>query len=259
MSLDFDYFYDWAFKNLNINLDAYKETQLQRRIGTIMKSSGADNLRDYSVLINKDEKIKRDFLNYITINVTEFFRNKEIFDEFESIIKEILVPRFGTLNIWSAACSIGAEPYSLAIIMDKNKIPIKNKILATDIDEPILKKAKEGIYKENEVKNIGDDILNKYFSFNADKGEYRINDTIKSMVNFKKHDLLLDKYESGFNAIVCRNVTIYFKNDARDSIYRKIQESLVPGGIFFTGATESIYNPKEFGFKKLSTFIYEKI
>lgn len=259
MSLDFDYFYDWTYKYLNINLNAYKETQLQRRIGTIMKNSGVDNLRDYSKLISSDEKVKRDFLNYITINVTEFFRNKEIFDEFEDIIKGILVPRFGTLNIWSAACSIGAEPYSLAIIMDKNKIPIKNKILATDIDEPILNKAKQGIYKENEVKNIGDDILKKYFTLNRNDSEYIVNNTIKDMVNFRKHDLLLDRYEKGFNAIVCRNVTIYFKNDARDSIYRNIHESLVPGGVFFTGATESIYNSKEFGFKKLSTFIYEKI
>lgn len=99
MSLDFDYFYDWTYKYLNINLNAYKETQLQRRIGTIMKNSGVDNLRDYSKLISSDEKVKRDFLNYITINVTEFFRNKEIFDEFEDIIKGILVPRFGTLNM----------------------------------------------------------------------------------------------------------------------------------------------------------------
>jgi len=86
-----------------------------------------------------------------------------------------------------------------------------------------------------------------------------VKDNIKDMVRFKRHDLLLDKYDRGFHAVVCRNVTIYFKNDAKDDIYRKINESLVSGGVFFMGATESIFNPKEFGFKKLSTFIYEKI
>ncbi|WFA07935.1 protein-glutamate O-methyltransferase CheR [Tissierella sp. Yu-01] len=257
MSLDFDFFYNWAYRNLNLNLDAYKETQLQRRIGTVMKNAGATDLQEYAKLISNDEKIKRDFLNYITINVTEFFRNKEIFEEFENVLKEILVPRFKTINIWSAACSIGAEPYSLAIIMDKNKIPIKNKILATDIDEPILQKARQGVYKENEIKNISKDNLKNYFTLN--EKEYAVDEKIKNMVTFKKHDLILDNYEKGFNAIVCRNVTIYFKNETRDLIYRKFQESLVPGGIFFTGATESIYNPKEYGLKKLSTFIYEKI
>lgn len=257
MSLDFDFFYDWAYKNLNLNLDAYKETQLQRRIGTVMKNAGATDLREYAKLISVDEKVKRDFLNYITINVTEFFRNKEIFEEFENVMKDILEPRFKSINIWSAACSIGAEPYSLAIIMDKNKIPIKNKILATDIDEPILQKARQGSFKENDIKNISKEDLKNYFSLN-DK-EYVVNDNIKNMVNFKKHDLILDNYEKGFHAIVCRNVTIYFKNETRDLIYRKFQESLVPGGIFFTGATESIYNPKEYGLRKLSTFIYERI
>ena len=257
MSLDFDFFYNWAYRNLNLNLDAYKETQLQRRIGTVMKNAGATDLQEYAKLISKDEKVKRDFLNYITINVTEFFRNKEIFDEFENVLKEILVPRFKSINIWSAACSIGAEPYSLAIIMNKNKIPLKNKILATDIDEPILEKARQGRYKENEIKNISKDNLKNYFTLN-DK-EYIVNEDIKKMVNFKKHDLILDNYEKGFHAIVCRNVTIYFKNETRDLIYKKFQESLVPGGIFFTGATESIYNPKEYGLRKLSTFIYEKI
>ena len=79
------------------------------------------------------------------------------------------------------------------------------------------------------------------------------------MINFKKHDLILGSYETGFHIIICRNVTIYFKNETKDEIYRKFNQSLVPGGVLFTGATESIYNPEKLGFKKLSTFIYEKV
>ncbi len=257
MSLNFEFFYDWVQENLNINLCAYKEVQLQRRISTVMRGAGASSLEEYAVLIDKDEDVRRKFLDYITINVTEFFRNKDIFQDFEKVINEILVPRFKTLNIWSAACSIGAEPYSIGIILDKNNVEIKNKILATDIDEPILDKARRGIYKENEIKNIGNEDLAKYFL--KENNTYMVKDNIKDMVRFKRHDLLLDKYDRGFHAVVCRNVTIYFKNDAKDDIYRKINESLVSGGVFFMGATESIFNPKEFGFKKLSTFIYEKI
>ncbi|MBC8590335.1 CheR family methyltransferase [Wansuia hejianensis] len=257
MGLDFDYFYKWTKANLNIDLNSYKQNQLQRRITTVMKNAKANNLEEYAELIKNDKEVRAAFLDYITINVTEFFRNKEIFEEFEKVLTDILVPKFKDIKIWSAACSIGAEPYTLGIILDKNNIRTKNKILATDIDEVVLQKAKKGIYKEHELKNINKDDLNRYFTYKD--GQYHLDNKIKNMVNFKKHDLLLDDYEKGLHAVVCRNVTIYFKNEAKDKIYRKINESLVTGGVFFTGATESIYNPKEFGFKKLSTFIYEKI
>ena len=257
MKEDFNGFNDWAKDELNIELNAYKEKQLQRRITTVMKNSGATNLKEYARLIKKDEDIRKKFLDYITINVTEFYRNKDLFAEFQEILIKTLIPRFKDVNIWSAACSNGSEPYTLAMILDKNHIKPKNKILATDLDEGILKKAKSGAYKEQELKNIDKDDLSKYFTLN--NGSYHLNDKIKDMVSFKKHDLIVDSYKKGFHVIVCRNVTIYFKNEAKDDIYRKMHDSLVPGGVFFIGATESIYNPTEFGFKKLSTFIYEKI
>lgn len=255
--LDFDFFYRWVRDNLNIDLNAYKDKQLQRRIGTIMKSSGADNLREYARLIDRSKEIEKIFLDYITINVTEFFRNRDIFDEFELILRDQLAGEFGSLKIWSAACSIGSEPYSIAMILDRNNIRQDGKILATDIDRQILKRAREGIYKESEMKNITREEINQYFTI-RDK-EYHLSERIKSMVRFKQHDLILDRYERGFHAVVCRNVTIYFKNQTKNDIYRKIHKSLVPGGVFFTGATESIYDPRQFGFEKISTFIYKKI
>ena len=116
MEVEFDYFKDWAMSSLKLDLNSYKERQLHRRIETVRKNAGANNLKEYTRLLDKDENLKRLFLDYITINVTEFFRNKEIFDDFENLLKE----RQGTFNdmkIWSAACSIGAEPYSIAIIV----------------------------------------------------------------------------------------------------------------------------------------------
>lgn len=257
MKLDFDFFNQWAKRELNIDLDAYKEKQLRRRISTIMKSSGANDLREYARLIERDEEVRKAFLDYITINVTEFYRNKDLFEEFEGIILERIVPNFRNIKIWSAACSNGSEPYSLAMILDKNNIRIRNKILGTDIDDGILEKARIGAYKDHEVKNLDKKDLETYFTFK--EGLYHIDERIKDMVQFKKHDLIVDDYEKGFHVIVCRNVTIYFKNEVKDEIYRKMNQSLVPGGILFIGATESIYNPEVFGFRKLSTFIYEKI
>lgn len=256
MELEFDFFKDWVKDNLKVDLNAYKEKQLHRRITTVMQSAGCKDLRSYADLIRKDEQVRRVFLDYITINVTEFYRNKEIFDEFESAMNDVLVPRFKNLKIWSAACSIGAEPYSVAMIMERNNIR-NGKILATDIDDTILSKAKEGKYRENELKNVDSQELEQYFSRSGN--DYRIVDAIKKKVEFKKHDLLLDRYEKNFHAVICRNVTIYFKNEAKNEVYRKINESLEKGGIFFTGATEAIYNPASFGFRKLSTFLYEKV
>ena len=110
--LNFEFFYAWTKEHLNINLEGYKEKQLQRRIGTIMKNTGAATLEEYAIKIQADPIVKKNFLNYITINVTDFFRNREVFDEFEELMVSYLEPRFGSLKVWSAACSTGAEAYS---------------------------------------------------------------------------------------------------------------------------------------------------
>ena len=256
MELEFDFFKPWVKENLMIDLNAYKEKQLYRRIGSVMKSSGAANLREYAQKIRDEENTRRNFLDYITINVTEFYRNKEIFDEFDTVLKEVLIPRFNQIKIWSAACSLGAEPYTVALILEKNQLR-NSKILATDIDEIILEKARVGSYQENEIRNVPSQELAKHFV--KRDHEYHLSEKIKKMVEFKKHDLILDPYEKNFHVVICRNVTIYFKNEAKNEVYKKINESMVKGGIFFTGATENIFDPASFGFKRLSTFLYEKI
>lgn len=256
-TLNYEYFYEWVFTHLNIQLDAYKEKQLRRRIHTIMRQSGAQTLEEYAGLIHLDQAIRQKFLDYITINVTEFFRNKDLFDNFERLLQTNLSKKFDSISIWSAACSIGAEPYSLAMIMKRNNLPLKNTILATDIDEPILDRAKQGIFRENELKNLSLVDKNKYFVEKDNR--FLLDAEIKKMVNFKKHDLILDTYEKNFHVIVCRNVTIYFKNETKEAIYRRMSDSLVIGGLLFTGATETIYQPERYGMRKVDSFIYEKI
>lgn len=256
MEKEFTYFKEWALKYLKIDLTAYKERQLHRRILSVMKSSGVENLYQFSKLIENDTDVKKKFLDYITINVTEFFRNKGIFDDFEEKFKSI-ISDYSEIKIWSAACSNGAEPYSIAIILDRIKETSKCKIIATDIDDTILTKAREGKYKSNQLKNLKDNEIKKYFV--RENNEYRINEKIKKMVKFKKLDLIMDQYEKNFQLVVCRNVVIYFNNEARTNVYKKIIESIVPGGLFFVGATESISNPRELGLEKISTFLYQKL
>ncbi|MBD5588089.1 protein-glutamate O-methyltransferase CheR [Clostridium botulinum] len=256
--MDLEYFEEWVLKDFGINLKAYKQNQLQRRILSLMSRVGVNSVEEYINLLKRDKDQRIKFLDFITINVSEFFRNPEIFDELEKKIKtELLNNTSGSLKIWSAACSIGAEPYSLSIIMDELSPSKKHKIIATDLDMTILQRAKEGIYAQAEIKNVKKERLEKYFTKEGEK--YKIKSSIKNVVTFKKHDLILDNYEKDFDIIVCRNVVIYFNQDIKDNIYKKFSESLKKGGLLFVGATESIYNYKDYGFEKVSTFIYRKI
>ena len=255
--MDFNEFHKWVHKELGINLSAYKPEQLNRRINSLMTRVGIKSLDEYSKVIKNNSEQKQKFLDFITINVTEFFRNPELFVDLEKQISKELLPNNPNLKIWSAACSIGCEPYTVGMILNKLAPNGRHNIIATDIDDTILTRAKEGKYSQNEMKGINNDDLSKYFKIKADK--YYIESKIKNMVTFKKHDLILDTYETGFDLIICRNVVIYFNNDIKQEIYRKFSNSLKKGGLLFVGATESIYNYRDYGFEKASTFIYKKI
>ena len=255
--MDFNDFHKWVHRELGINLTAYKPEQLNRRISTLMGRIGVNSLDEYTKLIKSDENQRLKFLDYITINVTEFFRNPELFVELEELIRQQLRQNGNQLKIWSAACSIGCEPYSIAIILKRINAMCRSKIIATDIDNTILEKAKLGEYSEAEVKNITEADLNKYF--NKNNNIYAIDQSIKSMVTLKKHDLIEGEYEKDFDLILCRNVVIYFNNEIKKVIYKKFCDSLKRGGLLFVGATESIYNYKEYGFEKVSTFVYRKV
>lgn len=247
----------WVLREFKINLSAYKSNQLHRRILSLMSRVGVNTVDEYIALLKKEESHRQKFLDFITINVTEFFRNPEIFSELKNKIESQLLPKEKNLKIWSAACSIGAEPYSIAMILENLKQKGRHSILATDIDQNILERAKKGEYVSSEIKNVKKEYLQKYFTQIKDK--YIMDPKIKSMVTFKRHDLILDNYDKGFDLIVCRNVVIYFNQDVKNEIYRKFSSSLKPGGLLFVGATESIYNYKDYGFEKASTFIYKKL
>ena len=255
--MDFNDFHKWGLKEIGIDLQSYKQEQLNRRIASLMSRNGIKDLNEYKKVLVNDEEQRQKFLDFITINVTEFFRNIELFKELEKIVKQDIVPNNNRIKIWSAACSIGCEPYSLAIMMNEINPRGNNLIIATDIDSTILKKAKVGEFIDADLKNVEKVLKDKYFIEKDNK--FIINNNIKSMVTFKKHDLILDKYEKDFDLIVCRNVVIYFKNDIKNVIFKRFNESLKKGGLLFVGATESIYNYKEYGFEKVSTFIYRKV
>ena len=253
--------YEWfkaeILKLTKIDLNFYKEKQMRRRIDTLVTKNGVNSYEDYVALIKKDKALFEQFVNFLTINVSEFYRNPDqwkLMDE--NVIPKILANNSRQIKIWSAACSTGDEPYSLAMAFSKH-VPLSNiKILATDIDKQVIQHAQVGLYNAKSIAGVPDEMKKKYFTQVG--SSYQIADEIKKCVEFKEHNLLKDIYPKDFDLILCRNVVIYFTDEAKDMIYEKFYESLKKKGVLFIGSTEQISNYKDIGFERLSSFYFQK-
>lgn len=242
-----------------IDLNSYKERQMKRRIEALISKHNIDSYEEYVRKLKTDKAVYEEFINYITINVSEFFRNPEQWALLEREIFPFLIERFGkNLKIWSAACSTGDEPYSLVMQLSKF-IPMNQiKILATDIDKTVMEKARVGLYNEKSLKGISEEFLKKYFVKINDK-TYQISDQVKSCVEFKQHDLLRETYPSNCDLIVCRNVLIYFTDEAKNKIYQDFNKALKKDGLLFVGSTEQIIQAQQIGFHNFKSFFYKKV
>ena len=253
--------YEWfkkeVYKLTQIDLNYYKEKQMRRRIDTLAHKNGADSYEAYVKLISTDKVKFKQFVNFITINVSEFYRNPDQWRFMDQkVIPEILKLNKGQIKIWSAACSTGDEPYSLAMAFSKHVSLSNIRILATDIDDQVISSAKTGLYSAKSVENVPSDLKRKYFTQVGDS--YKIADEIKRCVTFKEHNLLKDVYPKDYDLILCRNVVIYFTDEAKDMIYKNFYNSLKPQGILFIGSTEQITTYRELGFERLSSFYFQK-
>lgn len=240
-----------------IDLNAYKEKQMRRRINTLITKNGITTYDAYVALIRKDKEKFEQFINFLTINVSEFYRNPEQWKILEGEVFPELIKKFGrSLKIWSAACSTGDEPYSLVMALSR-QVPLANiRVIATDIDKQVLDTARMGLYNEKSIAAVPEDLKKKYFTKVGNS--WQISEEIKKRVEFKEHDLLKDVYPSGCHLIVCRNVVIYFTEEAKDEIYQKFHRSLAQGGVLFIGSTEQIMNYRELGFDRKKSFFFEK-
>lgn len=257
MAYDYEYFKKAVFDLTTIDLNAYKEKQMKRRIDTLIDKRKADGYDKYVAMLKSDKDVFEEFVSYLTINVSEFYRNP---DQWELMDKEIipeLISKFGkNLKIWSAACSTGDEPYSLVMALSKH-VPLNQiKIYATDIDKQILEKAKLGLYNEKSIENVPAEFKTQYFTKVGPS--YKISDEIKSRVEFKQHNLLKDTYPKDLHMIVCRNVLIYFTEEAKDEVFKKFFDCLLSKGILFIGSTEQIINYKDIGYQRKNSFYYDK-
>ncbi|SNT22783.1 chemotaxis protein methyltransferase CheR [Bacillus sp. OK838] len=239
-----------------IDLASYKEGQMKRRLTSLYEKRGYHSFREYCKDIQTCPGVLNEFLDRMTINVSEFYRNPKRWEVLERKILPGLLGSKKKLKIWSAACSTGEEPYTIAMILS-NLVPLSQiEILATDLDENVLARAVLGIYPERSLTEVPEEIKRKYFE--KEGSFYRVNDEIKKRVTFKKQNLLADRFDWGFDLVVCRNVLIYFTEEAKSLLYEKFSASLKSGGIFFVGSTEQIFTPGKYQFETVDTFFYKK-
>ena len=222
---------------IDIDLNYYKEKQMKRRITSLLKRNNFIDFDDYYIGLKSDKRLLNEFINYLTINVSEFYRNPSQWTTLEQDILPNMIRNSSRVpKIWSSACSTGEEPYSMVMLLSRFYDLKEIKILATDIDDEAISKAKLGIYSEKSLENLPNDFKAKYFE--PIERSYKIVDEIKKCVEFKNIDLLKDSFPMNNDLIICRNVMIYFTEDAKQLLYKKFYDSLGKDGILFVGSTE---------------------
>ncbi|MFG6114523.1 CheR family methyltransferase [Halobacillus sp. MO56] len=257
MSEEYSKFITAIKSKTGIDLSLYKEAQMKRRLISLRNKRGYNDFEEYFNVLARDQDVMEEFLDRMTINVSEFFRNPARWEVFEKKVVPQLLQTKRSIKVWSAACSTGEEPYTLAILLSKYLPLNRVEILATDLDENALIRARKGVYPERALKEVPATVLQKHFKL--ENGLYKIDDSIKQAVHFKKHNLLSDSYDKNFDLIVCRNVLIYFTEDAKRMIYQKIRSSLCVQGFFFVGSTEQIFSPKQYGLHTFDSFFYQRL
>jgi chemotaxis protein methyltransferase CheR len=253
---DYSIFIEQIKRKTGIDLSLYKEGQMKRRLTSLYEKKGYKNFKEYYQLLEKNQEELIEFLDRMTINVSEFYRNYKRWEILEKkILPEMLIQNKRP-KVWSAACSTGEEPYTLSMVLS-NSIPLSDiRVKATDIDTNVIARAKLATYQERSLQEVPAKVKQKYFM--KQDGLFKVSEEIKRTVSFHKQNLLADPFEPGHDLIVCRNVLIYFTEEAKEQLYHKFSSALKKGGILFVGSTEQIFQPAKYGFEVVDTFFYRK-
>lgn len=248
--VEFSEFVQYMHKNYGIDLSK-KRVLIEGRLSNLLERKGINSFGQYLDSIKRNNKDEiTTLINRLTTNYTYFYREENHF----KYLKEVILPyeeknnRTKILNIWSAGCSSGEEPYTLAMVLDDYfKFSGKQwsiQINATDISENVLSKARDGIYPEDGIKNLPESYKKRYFGKTKD-GKYQVLPEIKKYVTFKVFNLMSPLIaRNRYDVIFCRNVMIYFNAETKEEIINKLYEATRPGGYLMIGHAETIQRDK---------------
>lgn len=253
-------------RKIGFNCEDYKQPHLKRRLAVRLRATESKSYRDYAQMLSKSEDEVNKLKETLTVNVTELFRNPETFDSVRNNVLPELIKQKGinkVIKVWSAGCSNGEEPYSIAIMLNEflgHSIKRYNiSIQATDIDDDSIAKAETAIFQPKQLEKIGQERINRFF-IKKDNNNYQVIDEVKKLVKVKRHDLISGPKFSGFDIIFCRNVTIYFEQKLQEILYMNFYNALNDGGYFVMGKTETLVGPSTQLFKRfdLKERIFQK-
>jgi chemotaxis protein methyltransferase CheR len=220
---------------------SYKEDYIKRRLLSRMRSTGSLTYQDYLNYLKANPAELEKLRNALTINVTEFFRDTDVYEVIKKEILPALIKQRKRLRIWCAGCSTGEEPYSIAMILSDliaQNPQISAQIFATDIDQVVLAKAKEGIYAPKTMVKLSESHIRRHFTKLPD-GNFQAKPHIKELIRFRPHDLMSGvPVAQWLDLITCRNVTIYFNEQQKDSLARMFYGALGSRGFYIMGKTE---------------------
>ena len=237
-------------RNRNIDFSMYRRAVLERRIQARMHQTRCNNYWDYIILLNKDPGEYDRLIESLTIKVSEFFRDPDVFEllgqvVIPEIISEKEVCRVNKIRAWSCGTALGQEAYSVSILfceaLGRKLDEFDVQIMATDIDKDALEKAPWGSYDKSQVRKISPHLLFKYFTRIGDR--YVVSDTARSLVSFKYHDIVSGNTMQQMDLIMCKNLFIYFEAELQVKVLEKLWHALNPGAFLVLGSTETVAAP----------------
>ncbi|MDR0998948.1 MAG: protein-glutamate O-methyltransferase CheR [Treponema sp.] len=252
---DFEQYKAFIYKESGITFTATNRSILESRLKERLRGMGIGSVKTYFTKISTDKEELKNFLDIITTNLTRFFRNQAHFDALEHyVVPELIKIKQKTggniIKIWSAGCSTGEEPYSIAMLLSEI-LPSswKFEILASDISLKCLMTAKEGFYQDSRIVGIPDAYLKKYFD--KVEGGYKIHGDLMSKIRFDYHNLKNDSGQRNLDLVFCRNVIIYFDEAAQTAVINRFWDAMSGKSFLFIGHSESLFGMKtQFEFVK---------
>jgi chemotaxis protein methyltransferase CheR len=261
---DFKIISERVYQACGIVLGPHKREMVYSRLARRIRRNELSSFADYIEYLdaNSDSEFSQ-FINALTTNLTSFFRESHHFDYLrDTIIPSLLESNKSSqrVRIWSAGCSTGQEPYSIAMTLNGRFPPSWDvKILATDLDSNVLSKAQQGIYESVTMTGLSPAQLKQYFLRSADGNAYRVKPELQQLISFKRLNLL-EKWpmRGPFDVIFCRNVLIYFDKKTKHTLFKGYHQMLSRDGYLFIGHSETM-GKEHSEFKNLGKTIYKKV
>jgi chemotaxis protein methyltransferase CheR len=223
----------------------YKEKCLRRRIAVRMRARGVHRYRDYAALLRSDDVEYERLVDTLTINVSKFFRNPDVWQDIRTLVlPELYRSGASELHVWSAGTAAGEEAYTVRMLAADFARDAgcedRVRVLGTDIDRESLAQARRGEYSDFAMTDISAEVRDRWFHLD---GGYRLLPEARRDVRFEMLDLMRDPYPQDQHLIICRNVIIYFERRVQEELFRRFRQALVPGGFLVLGKVEALFGP----------------